>query len=100
MTLATFVETPEYNIRGEFVWFGVILHSEVRAMWTKGLRGRFKRDLRHVASCVSLPLYAFQAPYHDPKKQRFIRDVGMVRHHRRKDSKGVWCDLYLLRPLD
>lgn len=93
-------ETPEYDLRGEFLWFGVILHSEVRVPWTKGVRSRFINDLQRVLVALGRPAYAFQTPSHDPKKRKFIRDVGGVLDHRRQTDEGEWAEMYRFHPLD
>lgn len=93
-------QSPEYDISGEFLWFGVILHSDVNVPWTKGVRKRFIRDLQRVVNAVGLPAYAFQTPTHDPKKRKFIRDVGGVLDHYRQTDDGEWAEMYRFHPLD
>lgn len=85
----------------EFFWFGVIVHSSVRVPYSKGVFQKYKRDLDEIARCLSQPVYAFQAPSHDPKKRKFIQRLGFKHHHRRLTGDGEWADMYLYpAPLD
>lgn len=94
------IRTPEFEIRGEFLWFGVVLHADVYVLWTKGVRKRFRSALGLITRSLSQSCWAFQTPSHDPKKRKFIQDVGGVLHHRRLTPDGEWADMYLFRPLD
>lgn len=94
------VRTTEYEIRAEFLWFGAILHADVYVRWGKEVRKRFRRDLENVINGMSCPAYAFQAPSHDPKKTKFIKDTGGVYHHRRLTGDGELADMYLYCTLD
>jgi len=94
------IRTPEYEIRGEFLWFGVVLHGDVFVRWCKGVRNRLKTHIDQIARSISQPVYAFHAPSHDPLKRKFIKDVGMVLHHYRTTGDGELAEMYLARPLD
>lgn len=94
------VRTPEYEIRGEFLWFGVILHADVHVTWTKGVRKRFRTDLDLILRHSGQPCWAFQTPTHDPKKRKFIQDVGGTYHHRRLTGDGEWAEMFLFPSLD
>ena len=96
----TLIETSEYDIRAEFLWFGVILHSDVHVPWTKGVLKRFRQDLQKTICGLGLPAYAFQTPTHDPKQRKFIRMVGGVYDHSRLTGDGEWAEMYRFPPLD
>jgi hypothetical protein len=100
MTPVTLAQSPEFTIRGEFLWFGVILHGDVHVPWTKGVRKRVRDAIALIARSISLPVYAFQTPSHDPKKRKFIRDTGGIYDHRRQTDEGEWAEMYLYRPMD
>ena len=95
------VRTDEFEIRGEFLWFGVILHGDFYVPWTKGVRERFLRAFKAILRDMAwTPAYAFQAPSHDPKKRKFIKDIGGVFDHFRLTGDGEWAEMYRFRPLD
>ena len=94
------VFTHEYSIRGEFLWFGVVLHSDVYVKWTKGVRRKFRADLGALIRRLGVPVYAFQTPSHDPKKRKFIKDVGGVFDHYRFTDEGERAEMYRFHPLD
>ena len=97
----TLVNTPEYDIKAEFLWFGVILHSDVHVPWTKGVRRRFRASLGAlIRSLGHIPVYAFQTPTHDPKKRKFIRDVGGVFDHHRYTEEGERAEMFRFYSLD
>lgn len=100
MSDVTLIRTNEYDIRGEFLWFGVILHSDVFVRWSKGVRQRYREHLQMTARSLSCPVYAYHSPSHDPLKRKFILDAGLVPHHRRLDGNGEWAEMFILRPLD
>lgn len=100
MSDITLIRTPEYEIRGEFLWFGVVLHGDVRVPWTKGVRSRVRSAMAQIASSLTQPCWAFQAPSHDPKKRKFIQDVGGTYHHRRLTGDGEWADMFLFPVLE
>lgn len=100
MSDITLIKTHEYEIRGEFLWFGVVLHADVFVRWCKGVRKRFKSHVRLIAQSISQPVYAFHTPSHDPLKRKFITDVGLVLHHYRTTGDGELAEMYLARPLD
>jgi hypothetical protein len=93
------VRTPEYEIRGEYLWFGVVLHSDVFVRWTKEVKGRFKVDLSNIVSQSVWPVYAFQSPSCDPLKQKFIESVGGTFEHSRQNDNGEMCRMYRFRSL-
>ena len=101
MSKTLLVQTPEYDISAEFLWFGVILHSNVYVKWTKGVRRRFRASLGALLRRLGhLPVYAFQTPSHDPMKRKFIMDVGGVLDHYRYTDEGERAEMYRFHPLD
>jgi hypothetical protein len=94
------IRTSEFEIRGEFLWFGVILHADVYVMWSKGVRKRFLEAMALIRRSIALPLWAFQTPTHDPQKRKFIQDTGGVFHHYRWTPDGEKAEMYLYPPLD
>ena len=87
-------------MRAEVLWFGMILHGDVHKVWTDRRRRRLRGIIRDIASRSFLPLYAFQTPKCDPKKLKFIRQLGGVFHHTTFTDEGDRADMYLFRPLD
>ncbi len=100
MTVLKLTQTPEFTIRGEFLWFGVILHADVHVRWTRGVRQRFRAAITQIVHSVWLPCFAFQTPSHDPKKRKFIQDVGGTYHHRRLTDEDEWAEMFLFPRLD
>lgn len=101
MSDTTLTKTPEFEIRGEFLWFGVVLHADVRVRWCRSVRKRFLKELGDVLRGLgNIPAYAFQTPSHDPKKQKFIKDVGGVFDHYRMTGDGERAEMYRFHPLD
>lgn len=96
----TLINSPQYNLTAEFLWFGVILHSNVNVPWTKGVRSRFKADLQTALRSLPQPVYAFQTPSHDPMKRRFILSVGGVFDHHRYTEDGERAEMFRFRALD
>ena len=90
---------PDFTTYGEFLWFGCVLHVDVRK-WNKTVRQEVRKTLRVIASSLRVPVFAFQSPSCDPKKEKFIKDIGMSHHHRRLTASGEWADMYSIRPLD
>lgn len=100
MSAIPLVIDPDFNIDGEFLWFGVILHAQVHVPWTKGVRERFRKSLKSLVSTLGQDAFAFQTPSHDPKKRKFIQDVGGRFHHYRFTEDGEKAEMYIFRPLD
>lgn len=100
MSDVVLVRTSEFEIRGEFLWFGVVLHADVHKTWGKGVKGRFIEALNEIRRSFSVPLWAFQTPSHDPKKRKFIQGTGGVFHHYRWTPDGEKAEMYLYPPLD
>lgn len=98
MSAITLIDTPEFAIKGEFLWFGVILHADVKVRYSKGVRNRFKKALSGVVKQLSGPCYAFHTSSHDPKKRKFIRDMGGVFDHYRITCDGERAEMYLFSP--
>jgi hypothetical protein len=94
MSAITLTQTPEYDIRGEFLGFGVILHSEVSVPWSKDVRTRFLHDLQGVISHIGKPCFAFQTESHDPKKRKFIQSVGGIFDHYRITGDGENAEIF------
>lgn len=99
MSVITLIKTKDYIIKGEFLWFGVILHSDVYK-WGKDIRKLYRKHIQLIASSVGQPVYAFQTSTHDPKKRKFIGDVGLTFHHFRLTETGEWAEMFTIRPLD
>lgn len=94
------VRTPEFEIRGEFLWFGVILHGDVFVKFTKEVKGRVTHGIQQIARSLSLPVFAFHAPSHDPLKLKFIKATGGQYHHKRFTPDGELAEIFIYRPLD
>lgn len=100
MSDITLIETDEFVIRAEFLWFGVILHGDVKVRYGKSVRKRVREAIQMVVRSLSGPVYAFHTDSHDPKKRKFIRDMGGVFDHYRTTDDGERAEMYLFRPLD
>lgn len=98
MTAVILAQTEEFTLKGEFLWFGVILHCDVHVKWSKGVRERLKQTIRETVSSIKVPAYAFQSNSHDPKKRKFIKDMGGILHHKRLTGDGEWAEMYLFLP--
>jgi hypothetical protein len=94
------VKTPEYEIRGEFLWFGVILHADVFVKFRREVKGRFTQSIKQIVRSLSLPVYAFQTPSHDPLKLKFIKATGGQYHHKRYTPDGELAEIFIYRALD
>lgn len=100
MSVITLRWNPEYTLRGEFLWFGVILHCDVHVTWTKGVKERLKDDIQAVVKGSTRPVYAFQTPSHDPKKRKFIKSLGGKLDHYRTTPDGERAEMYRFLALD
>lgn len=98
----TIIDLPEFNITGEWVvdppmW---VLHSDVHSPWTKSLRKRYTEIIARIATVANAPCFAFQAPSHDPKKRKFIQQVGGVLDHLAYTDDGELAEMFRFPPLE
>ena len=93
-------KTNEFEIRGEFLWFGVILHADVHVKFRKEVKDRFTHCIKQIARSLSVPAYAFHAPSHDPLKLKFIQATGGQYHHKRYTPDGELAEIFIYRALD
>lgn len=94
------ITTDEFTLKGEFLWFGLVLHCDVHVRWSKGVKERLKQSIQQLTRSVSVPVYAFQTASHDAKKLKFIKEVGGIFHHRRTTGSQEMADMYLFTSLD
>lgn len=94
-------KTDEFEIRGEFLWFGLILHGDVLVPWNRGVKKKVCTAIREIVEVSPWPCWAFHIPsYHAPKQRKFIQVTGGVFHHFRWTPEGERAEFYLYRPLD
>ncbi|MDO5647376.1 hypothetical protein [Paracoccus sp. (in: a-proteobacteria)] len=91
---------PDYTVDLEFLWFGVVLHTTTKVPFTKRVLESYRRDLRLIASSLSVPVFAFQTESHDPKKRKFIQRLGFRLDHMRTTAEGEWAEMFRYLPLD
>ena len=89
------IETPEYVIKGEFLWFGLILHSDVKVRWSKGVKKRLLKDLRLIVSSTYQQCFAFHSSTQPELQRKFIQSVGGVYNHRRRTDAGDMVEMYI-----
>ena len=94
------IDRPEYTFRGEFLWFGVILHHEVHVPYTKTVKRLVVQDLHLISASISQPIYVFQAPSHDPKKRKYILSLGFTLSHRLLTEDGEWAEIFSFNPIE
>jgi hypothetical protein len=100
MNAVTLVSTEEFEIKGEFLWFGVILHGDMRTPWTKGVRLRLKKCITEIARSLSQPVYAFNHPSLGHKQVKFIQATGGEKHHKRLTPNGEMVQMFIYPSLD
>jgi hypothetical protein len=100
MTVTTLVSNAEFEIRGEFLWFGVILHGDVHTTWSKGVRLRVTKCISEIARTLSQPVYAFVHPSFGQKHVKFIQATGGREHHKRLTPDGDMVQMFIYPSLD
>lgn len=91
---------PDYQVTGEFLWFGVVLHIERPRIYNKSTLKRLRDDARLIALSFRTPVYAFQTITDDPLKGKFIRNLGFTLSHYRVTGEGEWAQMYTLHPME
>ncbi len=91
--------TQEFIIYGERADFGIILHGYVGVPWSRSVLKRMAAEIAELATKLP-PLYAFQTASCDPRKRKFIQQVGGVFHHHRLTGDGEPAEMFWFPPLD
>lgn len=87
------IERPEYTVFLEQTRGLSILHGDVHALWTRGVKFRLRQDLDAVAETLG-PVFAVHYPDQGIKHIKFVKMMGFAPFNATLDGRGRPCVLF------
>lgn len=94
------VNNDTINLTAEWCGGFWMMHCDVKTAWSKSLRDAMTDLMKRVATVSEYPVFAFQGPSCDPKKRKFIRQIGGIPDHFAQNDKGELVEVFRFSPLD